>query len=70
MTEPDYLPTRKQIEEACEEIQLGWSDYTRLKRRYGITQENREDLDWVPPLISYSEIRSIASQEDRFNHEI
>jgi len=70
MTEPEYLPTKKEIEEACEEIQEGWSDYVRLKRQYGVTQENIDDLDWIPPLISYSEIRSIASQEDRFNHEI
>ena len=59
---PDYLPTREQIDAACEEIQKGWSDYTRLKRRYGVTQSTMDDIIWTPPLINHNELLAEESK--------
>jgi hypothetical protein len=64
MTEPEYLPSPEQIKKACEEIQEGWDDYTRLKRQYNITQETVGELLWTPPMVSYSLATECGFVED------
>ncbi len=41
-----YLPDSHDIQQACEEIQEGWSDRERLKR-----SGRMEGQHWLPPLI-------------------
>jgi hypothetical protein len=69
MTEPDYLPTQEEIKEACNKIQEGWDDYTRMKRQYGITQDTVSELDWTPPVIAYGYVRDLLNIEDDLNSD-
>jgi hypothetical protein len=41
-----YLPTSREIREACERIQAGWSERERRKR-----SGQAEGRRWLPPLI-------------------
>jgi len=61
ISQPAYLPTKEEIEEACLEIQKTWDEHTRLKRRYGITQEEEDSVGWTPPVVNLNEIRKAAS---------
>ncbi len=45
-SEKVYLPSSRDIQLACEEIQKGWSDRERVKRAGG-----DEGRHWLPPLV-------------------
>jgi len=48
---PKYIPTPREIRDACESIQLGWSDDERRRRRYGMMpgRNHASGGDAVPP---------------------
>lgn len=41
-----YLPSKHDIEKACEKIQQGWSELERLKR-----MGRAEKQHWLPPVV-------------------
>ncbi len=47
-SEKVYLPTSRDIQQACEEIQQGWSERERLKR-----SGRAEGRHWSPPLVRH-----------------
>ena len=46
-SEKVYLPSSHDIQQACEEIQQGWSERERLKR-----SGRAEGRHWSPPLVN------------------
>lgn len=63
MTEPEYIPTEEEIAAACEEIQKGWDEDTRLRRRYDTLENAEEFAKWMPPILNLRELDEIISAE-------
>ena len=51
--QPGYLPTPREIVEACTEIRRRWSQAERQRRMVGYSREDFEPR-WFPPRIDSS----------------
>ena len=66
---PRYLPTVFEIAVACERIQAGWSERDFLKRRYGLLDASREEIEelteqvgWSAPMVNTENLIGEASE--------
>ena len=50
-SEKVYLPTSRDIQQACEKIQKGWTEKERRKR-----SGQPEGARWLPPLVASESI--------------
>lgn len=60
--EPGYLPTPRQIAEACLRIQQSWSPTEKKRRLVGYSREHLE-TPWLPPRIDTSMCTSRVRKE-------
>jgi len=69
LPEPDYLPSQEKIKEECERIQRTWSEDTRLKRQYGVTQEQLDSIRWSPPMYNARDMQELVNST-RNKHQV
>ena len=63
-----FVPNEDQIRHACEEIQRGWSDDEREKRRLGSAAAVKTFKHWTAPLYNATELASQFHHVSRDRH--
>lgn len=58
----EYLPTPREIAEACEAIRARWSRNERRRRIAGGMLEDDPEPVWSPPLVDTSPLRAHATR--------